>query len=64
MIVKIEKKLAKIKILNFAFRWKLKWVRKRWMKVKMFGILFGHPRVIVKNEIDISYWFKAFFHVK
>jgi hypothetical protein len=34
------------------------------MKVKMFGILFGHPRVIVKNEIDISYWFKAFFHVK
>jgi hypothetical protein len=24
MIVKIEKKLAKIKILNFAFRWKLR----------------------------------------
>jgi hypothetical protein len=22
------------------------------MKVKMFGILFGHPRVIVKNKID------------
>jgi hypothetical protein len=22
------------------------------MKVKMFGILFGHPRVNVKNEID------------
>jgi hypothetical protein len=22
------------------------------MKVKMFGILFGHPWVIVKNEID------------
>jgi hypothetical protein len=62
MIVKIEI-LEKNQNIEFAFSWKLKWVGKRWMKMKMFTSFFVILGLLSTMK-PIVYWFKAFFHVK